>query len=240
MAREDYRERLERLREAVVTMGDLVYEQLADGFTALFTGDRSLARDVIEGDHTVNRRSLELESECFDLLALYQPLAGDLRIVVAAFKIATDLERVGDLATNLAEYALDATESSPPLPDVDFERTAALALELLEEALEAFVTEEPATCFAVAERDDELDDRCVSVAERVVRTCIDLRIEGIDATGGRTIGSDPVGDPSVSDLLADVSRTLVIARDIERIGDHAVNVAARTLYALENSDELLF
>ncbi|MDS0478539.1 phosphate signaling complex protein PhoU [Natrinema sp. 1APR25-10V2] len=239
MAREDYRDRLERLREAIVAMGDLVYEQLADGFTALFTGDRPLAREVIEGDRTVNRRSLELESECLDLLALHQPVAGDLRIVVAAFKIATDLERVGDLATNLAEYALDATESSPPLPDVDFERIAALALEMLEQALEALVTEEPTACFAVAERDDELDARCAGVAERVVRTCIDLRVEGVDATDDRTIAADSAGDPPVSDVLADVSRTLVIARDIERVGDHAVNVAARTLYALENSDELL-
>ncbi|WP_408957818.1 phosphate signaling complex protein PhoU [Natrinema sp. 74] len=239
MVREDYQDRLERLREAVVAMGDLVYEQLADGFTALFTGDRSLARAVIDGDRAVNRRSLDLEGECLDLLALHQPVAGDLRIVVAAFKIVTDLERVGDLATNLAEHALGATESSPPLPDVDFERIAALALEMFEEALEAFVTEETEPCFAVADRDDELDARCASVAERVVRTCIDLRVAGVDATDGRATETDSVGDPPVSDILADVSRTLVIVRDIERVGDHAVNVAARTLYALESDDELL-
>lgn len=228
------RDRLERLREAVVAMGDLVREQLANGLSALFTGDRALAHDVIAGDRTVNRRFLDIEQDCLDLLALQQPVAGDLRLVVAAFKIATDLERVGDLATNLAEYTLDSTGSVPPLPDVDFERLASLALELLEDAIDAFVTDDPAACFAVADRDDELDARCGAVTERIVRTLIERRVDG-----GRPFsnGSD---ERSSADVLADVSRTLVIVRDVERVGDHAVNVAARTLYALENSDELLF
>ncbi|QLG48465.1 phosphate signaling complex protein PhoU [Natrinema halophilum] len=239
MARERYRERLERLREAVVAMGDLVYEQLDDGLTALFTGDLSLAREVIAGDRTVNHRAHEIENECLDLLALEQPLAGDLRIVVAAFKIVTDLERVGDLATNVAEYALTATASST-LPDVDFERISALALELLERSIEAFAAEDPSACFAVADRDDELDARCAGVAERVVRICIDLRVENIDSVASSTVEAGSVASQPMRDILADVSRTLVIVRDIERVGDHAVNVAARTLYALETSDELLF
>ncbi|QCC59851.1 phosphate signaling complex protein PhoU [Natrinema thermotolerans] len=238
MTREDYRHRLERLRETVVSMGDLVREQLADGFSALFTSDRDLAREVIERDHAVNDRYLEIERECLDLLALYQPVAGDLRTVVAAFTIVTDLERVGDLATNLAEYTLDATGSDPALPDVDFERIAALALEQLETAVEAFVDEEPAACRAVAERDAELDRRCVAVAERVVRRLIELRRDADDCVGGRSSGAGSGGRPA-GPVLADVSRTLVVVRDIERVGDHAVNVAARTLYALENDASLL-
>ncbi len=229
MTSEDYRHRLERLRESVVAMGDLVREQFADGCSALFTGDRDLASDVIARDRVVNDRSLEIERECLDLLALYQPVAGDLRIVVAAFKIVTDLERVGDLATNLAEYAFDATGSDPTLPDVDFERIAALALEQLEAAVEAFVDEDPAACRTVADRDAELDRRCEAVTERVGRVLVELRREADDAADSRP----------VDDLLADVSRTLVIVRDIERVGDHAVNVAARTLYALENDAALL-
>lgn len=237
MTREDYRKRLERLREAVVALGDLVREQLADGLSALFTGDRTLAREVIAGDRAVNRRSREIEGDCLDLLALEQPVAGDLRFVVAAFKIVTDLERVGDLATNLAEYARDSTGSAPALPDVDFERIAALALEQLERAIEAFVTDDADGCFAVAARDDELDARCTSVAERVVRTLIELRAEG-GTNEERRVGNE-AGGPPVADVLADVSRTFVIVRDLERVGDHAVNVAARTLYALESDEDLL-
>ncbi|QLK26940.1 phosphate signaling complex protein PhoU [Natrinema zhouii] len=238
MAREDYRKRLERLREAVVALGDLVREQLANGLRALFSGDRELASDVIAGDRAVNRRSLEIEDDCLDLLALQQPVAGDLRFVVAAFKIVTDLERVGDLATNLAEHTLESTGSAPALPDVDFERIAALALEQLEQSIEAFVTDDVEACFAVATRDDELDARCGAVAERLVRVLVELRTDG-DGVRGETVFSDRPDDRSLAAVLGDVSRTFVIVRDLERVGDHAVNVAARTLYALENNETLL-
>lgn len=237
MPREDYRHRLERLRDAVVAMGDRICEQLDDAVTALFTDDLALARDVVETDATVNDRCLEIERECLDLFALHQPVAGDLRFVVAAFQIVTDLERMGDLATNLAEYTLDSTGSASPLPDVDFERIAALALAQVDRALEAFVTDDVEACFDIADRDDELDARCVRVAERVVRTLVELHVDG-GTSGGQRVRRD-TGEPLVADVIADVSRTFVIARDLERIGDHAVNVAARTLYALESSEELL-
>ncbi|PCR91140.1 phosphate signaling complex PhoU family protein [Natrinema ejinorense] len=241
MGRHEYRERLERLRDAVVAIGDRVCGQLDDAVTALFTDDLALARVVVETDATVNDRCLEIERECLDLVALHQPVAGDLRFVVAAFKIVTDLERVADLAANLAEYALDSTGSASPLPDVDFERITALALEQIERALEAFVTDDVEACFAVAERDDELDARCAGVAERIVRTLMELHVEG-GTDGERRVQGDAGGPPVadvIADVIADVSRTFVIARDLERVGDHAVNVAARTLYALENSEELL-
>ncbi|MBZ6494113.1 phosphate signaling complex protein PhoU [Natrinema longum] len=238
MARHEYRERLERLRDAVVAMGDRVCGQLDDAVTALFTDDLTLARDIVETDATVNDRCLEIERECLDLVALHQPVAGDLRFVVAAFKIVTDLERVADLATNLAEYALASTGSASPLPDVDFERITALALEQIERALEAFFDEDPAACREVADRDDELDRRCEAVAERVVRTLIELRLDADGRVGDRSLGAE-VDRRSLGPLLADVSRTFVIVRDIERVGDHAVNVAARTLYALESDASLL-
>nr|WP_254769384.1 PhoU domain-containing protein [Salinilacihabitans rarus] len=111
----DYRRRLDRLRDAVVAMGDLVRESLADAFTALFTGDRPLARAVRRRDDEVDRRYLDVERECLELLALHQPVAGDLRIVAAAFKIVTDLERVGDHAVNVAARTLYALESDDRL-----------------------------------------------------------------------------------------------------------------------------
>ncbi|QCW02667.1 PhoU domain-containing protein [Natrinema pallidum] len=237
MTREDYRARLERLRDAVVAIGDRVHAQLDDAVTALFTDDSALARAVITGDDAVNDRSLELERECLDLLALHQPVAGDLRFVVAAFKIVTDFERIGDLATNLATYTLDSTGSSPPLPDVDFERLAALALEQVERALEAFVADDVEACFGIADRDDELDGRCASVTERIVRTLIERGVEDGGRNGCRPRNGD--SRSPVEDVIADVSRTFVIVRDLERVGDHAVNVAARTVYALDNNEELL-
>ncbi len=222
MSRERYQYRLERLQNAVIAMGDLVSMQLEAGARTLLTGDRQLARDVIDGDRVVNRRYFELEYECLELIRHYQPVATDLRIVIAAFKIATDLERVGDLAVNLASHALEYDGHTPP--DVDVERLEALARELLENAIDAFVEGDPAACLGVAHRDDELDARCQAVNDRVIRTLLSLSLED--------------GEPEPAVLEAAL-QTFVIVRDLERVGDHAVNVAARTLYALESDEQLL-
>ncbi|MFC4246916.1 phosphate signaling complex protein PhoU [Natribaculum luteum] len=222
MSRPAYQKRLKRLRDAVVAMGDLVVTQLETALSTLFSDDSSHARAVVDRDDEVNRRYLELERECLELIALYQPVASDLRFVVAAFKIVTDLERVGDLAANLAAYALRSR--SDEMADLDLERLGALALELLEDAVEAFVTDDADAPFVLARRDDELDERCHAVHERIVCRLLE-RVDDCDSAS--------------DDAVADVSRPLLVVRDIERIGDHAVNVAARTLYALEGDETLL-
>ena len=108
MPREGYQEKLQSLREDVLYMSELVMERLRMGLDALKQKDEDLAWEVIEGDHEINEMYLELEGDCVDLLALQQPVAGDLRFIAASFKIITDLERIGDLATNLGDYSLDA------------------------------------------------------------------------------------------------------------------------------------
>ena len=225
MARERYRQRLERLREAVVAVGDLVAGRLDDAVTASITCDRTLAESVIDGDHEINRRYLSLEHECLELIALQQPLAGDLRLVVAAFKIVTDLERLGDLAVNLAQYARESNGCA--IPDVDFERLTSLAREQVETAVDAFASDDAAACLRVASRDEELDRRCEAVSERVLRAALATRL------------SDVSGEGQADETLEDTLRTLVLVRDLERVGDHAVNVAAWTYYALENDERLL-
>ncbi|KKF39232.1 transcriptional regulator, partial [Halorubrum saccharovorum] len=104
MPRENYQEELNELRADVVAMGELVGERYASAIEAAATGDDELAEEVVEGDSEVNETYLGLEEECTELLALQQPVAGDLRLVTASFKVITDLERVADLATNLAGY----------------------------------------------------------------------------------------------------------------------------------------
>ncbi|RCU48372.1 phosphate transport system regulatory protein PhoU [Haloplanus salinus] len=227
MARTDYQSSLEKLRGDVLYMSELVAERLRTGLDALERKDERLAREVIGGDDEINEMYLELEGECVDLIALQQPVASDLRFIAASFKIITDLERIGDLAVNLGGYALDAERDL--FPDVDMQRIGMATLEMLEDAMSAYAGEDVDACYAVAERDDGVDAMCEAASEVVVRDLIegDYLTDGADET-------------EVKSLMRDISRLLLTIRDLERVGDHAVNIAARTLYMAENDDELLY
>lgn len=222
MPREVYQQRLADLREDVLYTGELVAGRLRRALDALDRTDERLAREVIEGDGEINRRYLDLESECTDLLALQQPVAGDLRLVTASFKILTDLERIADLATNLAGYAIEADR--PVYPDVDVQRIGAETLSMLEAAMEAYAEEDADACWELAYRDDEVDEMCERASETVVR---DL------------LAAEDVTDDRAEELLPEVRRLLLTVRDLERVGDHAVNVAARTLYVAEGDERML-
>ena len=224
MPREGYQEQLEELREDVLYMSEVVLEQLRSGLTALDSKDESLAWDVIEGDHEVNEMYLDLEQECVDLLALQQPVAGDLRFIAASFKIITDLERIADLATNLGDYTLDAEQDV--YPDVDVQEIGEEVTRMVERSMEAYAEEDPEVCYEIADYDDRVDELCERASEAVARDLIERE--------------DADSDEEVERLMRDVHRLLLTIRDLERVGDHAVNIAARTLYMVENDDDLLY
>jgi phosphate transport system protein len=224
LPREEFQQSLDDLRASVSEMGDLVWGRLDDGLDALEHGDDDLARAVIRGDDEVNERYLALESECIDLFALQQPVAGDLRFVAASFKILTDLERVGDLATNFGRYAL-ATDDARRV-DVDVVDVGRDARDLVADALDAYADSDTDACYDISERDDDIDALCQAASERVVRDLIE-----------HEAGDDPWQTEA---LMDDVSRLLLTIRDVERVADHAVNVAARTLYAVESDPELVY
>ena len=225
MARVEYQQRLEDLRDDVLYMSEVVGERLRKGLDALEQKDNRLAEEVIEGDGEINRMYLDLEQDCIDLLALQQPVAGDLRFIAASFKIITDLERIADLATNLGGYAIDAEKDV--FPDVDIQRLGEETIEMLERAMDAYRSEDVDLCYDVARDDDDLDAMCEAASELVVRDLLE---------------SDPLDDTETDTegLMREVSRLLLTIRDIERVGDHAVNIAARTLYMIDNNDELLY
>lgn len=225
MARKDYQQKLKDLRSDVLGMSDLVMERFVMGLDSLDERSEDLAWSVIDGDEEVNDMYLELEQDCIDLLALQQPVAGDLRLIAASFKIITDLERIGDLATNLADYSLDARRTV--YSEVDIRELGEEALGMLEDAMYAYEHEETDLCYEVAERDDDLDRRCEEINELVIRDLIETEHE--------------VDDPDeIDELLHEVSRLLLTVRDLERVGDHSVNIAARTLYMVESDDELIW
>ncbi|KTG28392.1 phosphate signaling complex protein PhoU [Haloferax profundi] len=226
MARTEYQTRLKELEEDVSYLGELAAERVRHALDALDEKDEELAQRVIEGDGEINRLYLDLEQDCIDLLALQQPVAGDLRFVAASFKIITDLERIADLAVNLAQYALDAEQDV--YTEVDIQRIGDAALDMVDQAMDAYSTEDSDLCRSVASRDDDLDTMCDEASQTIVRDLI---------TGGDFEGDDEL---DAEESLVDVRRLLLTVRDLERIGDHAVNVAARTLYMIDNDDELLF
>jgi phosphate transport system protein len=225
MPRNEYQDALQDLREDVLYMSEVVAERLRMGLDALEQKDEQLANEVIEGDGEINRMYLDLEQDCINLIALQQPVASDLRFIAASFKVITDLERIGDLAVNLAQYALDARQDV--FPEVDIQQIGAETLDMLETSMAAFADEDADACYEVASRDDEVDAMCETASETVVRDLIQ---------------ADPFGDEDVDgeQFMEDISRLLLTIRDLERVGDHAVNIAARALYMIEDNDELLY
>ena len=226
MARKGFQQQLAELRENVLYMSEIVLERMRAGLRALETKDESIAREVIEGDHEINELYLELEQDCIGLFALQQPVAGDLRFIAASFKIITDLERVADLATNLGEYTLEASRDM--YPDVDIQGIGNAVIEMVEDAMTAYADEDADACFAIDDRDDEVDALCERASSAVVRDLIEREID------------DDSSEIEIEALMTEVSRLLLTIRDLERVGDHAVNIAARTLYMVDNSDELIY
>ena len=226
MARQGYQAQLDQLREDVLYMSEVVTERLRVGLDALEQKDNDAAVSVIEGDEEINEMYLDLEQSCIDLFALQQPVAGDLRFIASSFKIITDLERIADLATNLGEYTLNAEKDV--FPEVDVQSIGDLTLVMVDDAMTAYAAEDTDACYALAERDNDLDEMCERASNIVVRDLIETEFDTAE------------GDDNVEDIMQDVSRLLLTIRDLERVGDHAVNIAARSLYMVENSDELIY
>jgi phosphate transport system protein len=225
MPRESYQESISKLREDVLYMSELVSENLRSGLDALEQKDDELAMEVIARDDDINTMYLELEQQCVDLIALQQPVASDLRTIAASFKIITDLERIGDLATNLAEYASAADRDV--FPEVDIQHIGDETLEMLTHAMQSYADEDPGRCQAVATHDHNVDDLCEAASSTVVQALIKRNIAGDTAFDAES-------------YIQDVSRLLLSIRDLERVGDHGVNIAARSLYMTENDDSLLY
>jgi phosphate transport system regulatory protein PhoU len=231
MTRKSFNESIEELRNSVLDMAELVVTQVNKSLACLETGNESSAQTIIDTDNKINHRCLEIEQDCIDLFALQQPLAGDLRLIVASFKIVNDLERIGDLAVNLAEYSLAARQS------FDTEITAVSigndAVSMLTESLRAYEDDNVEKCQAVVAEDDHIDTRCLHASEVLTRTLI-KHADGEDYNNTESSAWD------IEQALDDVTRLLLTIRDIERIADHAVNISARTLWMINNDSSLIY
>jgi phosphate transport system protein len=205
--RSQFEEELEKLRNLLLAMGSEADRAVADAIKALELRDTALAEDVIERDDRIDELDLEIEAECMRIIALQHPLARDLRLVGTALKIITDLERIGDHAVDIAKVARKLAGTSNDRVLVDLPRMAAAVRHMLKTALEAFVRHELDLVTAVVEADDEVDDLFHSI-----RTDLHKAME-----------SDPR-------LVVEGSYLLFVAHYLERMADHAVNIAERVHY----------
>ena len=208
-----FQEDLDTLKERLLAMGGLAEERVRESVRGLMEREHSALELVLGGDEPINDLHMEIDDRCFKLLALHQPMAADLRVIVAAVKINTDLERVGDLAVNIAEAGQRYLQHVPVKPLIDIPRMGELAQRMLRDALDAFVRRDMALAEAVLTADDTLD----ALKTQIFRELLTYMLQ---APG--TI------EPSLDLIL--------ISRHLERIGDHATNVAEDVIFILSARD----
>jgi phosphate transport system protein len=208
-----YEDELRRLREQLVMMGAKVEEMIANAMSALNRHDTGLAREIIEFDHQVNRLEMESDELCMRILARRQPVASDLRFIAMALKLVTDLERIGDLAVNICERVIELNEEPPLKPYTDLARMAETAQGMLRGALDAFVAGDPERAQVIIERDRELDH----IYADIFRVLLTYMME------------DPRN-------IYRATRVQSIAKYLERIGDHATNLAEMVIFMVRGKD----
>jgi phosphate transport system protein len=201
---------LETLKTELLRMGGLAESIVQKSVEALRRRDLALAEQVLQDDHVVDRAEVDIEHHCIDLLARQQPMAVDLRFILAALKISNDLERVGDHAVNIAGSVLRLGASAPVKPLIDIPRMADLALGMLKDGLDAFVRKDSATAREILTRDDTVDE----LNRQVHRELIGYMIE----------------NPS---LISRALELILVARNLERIADLATNVAEELVFYTE-------
>jgi phosphate transport system protein len=199
-----------QLKERILRVGTLVEEAISKSITALINRDANLAQRVIMNDEEIDRMEVEVEEECLKILALYQPVAADLRFVVAVLKINNDLERMGDLAKNIAKRVTQLTSGKPYELPPEIRTMAMKAQEMVKQSLDAVVNADPALARQIREEDDAVDLGRQKIRRRV--------LQGI---------KDDADD--VENLL----RINSVSKHIERIADMATNIAEDVVYMVE-------
>jgi phosphate transport system protein len=208
-----FQDELDHVKARLLEMGGLAEERVRLAVRSLVDRDRTLVERVLGGDAAINQLHIEIDDRCFKLLALHQPMAVDLRAIVSATKINSDLERVGDLAVNIAEAVRRYLQHAPVKELIDIPRMAEISQAMLRDSLDSYVRRDTALAQTVLDRDDELD----SLKTTVFRDLLDLML--VDAG---TI------EPSLDLIL--------ISRHLERIGDHATNVAEDVIFMVSARD----
>jgi phosphate transport system protein len=213
MERHHFEGDLQVLKKRLLEMGALVEQRVHQAISALMERQPKPAEEVAGGDQEVNDLQIEIDERCLKLLALQGPMASDLRLITAAMKINADLERIGDQAVNIAETALRVIVQPPLRPVLDLHRMAELAQKMTRDSLDAFVRRDAALGRAVLAQDDEVD-LLKDQSFRVLLTYM-------------------MADPGTIERALGL---ILVARNLERIADHATNIAEDVIFVVEGKD----
>ena len=208
-----YDKELDDLRSQLLTLGGKVENEIALSMRALSERDSKVAEEVVDADREVNRLEVIVDETCRRLLALRQPAASDLRLITTALKVVVDLERIGDLAVNIAQRAIDLNQSPPLRPVHDLQKLADLCQKQLRSALDAFVDGDAPRAEAVIKDDDLID----ALYHNLFNELLGLMME--DSKNIRRANS-----------------LMFVAKHLERLGDHATNVAEMVIYMVRGTD----
>jgi phosphate transport system protein len=211
--RHHFEEELQALRARLLNMASLVEDRVHEAIRALIERRSELADDVIAGDKDVNDLQIEIDDRCLKLLALQNPMASDLRLITAAMKINADLERIGDQAVNMAEQTLKLIRLPLLKPLIDIPRMAEMAERMTRDSLDAFVNKDAALARTVLVRDDAVDE----LKDQLFRELLTYMM------------ADP---GTIERALA----LILVSRCLERIADHATNIAEDAIFIIEAKD----
>ena len=202
-----YGEELKKLREEILYMGGLVEDQIQKAVKSLVDRDSNLAEVIIERDHEVNRLDVDIDELCIRLLALHQPAGRDLRFITTGLKITTDLERIGDMAVNICERALELNQEPQLKPYIDIPRMAQIAQRMIQQSLDAFVREDTDLALRVCKDDSEVDQ----LNAQIFREILTFMIEN-------------------AQTISRATKISSVSKYLERIADHATNIAEMVIY----------
>ena len=204
---------LETFRSQLILMGETAIAQVRTAMKALVEADVALAKNVIADDDRLDRLEVEIDDEAVRYMNLRAPVASDLRLVIVGMKASHDLERVGDEATSIAKRAIRLSAEPPLKPYIDLPRMATMALEMLREALDCFLQVDEARALAVCRRDAEVDD----LNRQLYRELTSYMIEK-------------------PETISRAIELMFISKSIERIADHATNIAEEMIYLSQGRD----
>lgn len=205
-----FQKELEKIKKLILSLGVMVEERMCLAIQAIENSDPDIAATIIKSDYEIDEKEVEVENECLKIITLYQPVAADLRFLVAVIKINNDLERIADEAVNIAERVTNITEKRDEAFPFDYSQMSRIVEDMLKKSLDALVNLDVDLAFKVVTIDDDVDD--------------------LHATAYDLIKKEMQKTPDKAESLINL---YLISRHLERIADHATNIAEEVIYLVE-------